>query len=83
VAPAGHRRRYASVACLGHRGANGLGAVTVRTGPPAIRRRGTASALEGGIMEIAIALIVLAVGLMLERDRSAQPVRVRADIRRR
>jgi hypothetical protein len=39
--------------------------------------------LKVGIMEIAIALIILAVGLMLERERSAQPVRVRADGRRR
>jgi hypothetical protein len=34
-------------------------------------------------MEIAIALIVLAIGLMLERERSAHPIRVRIDHRRR
>jgi hypothetical protein len=33
-------------------------------------------------MEIAIALIVLVVGLMLERGHRAEPVRVRSDRRR-
>jgi hypothetical protein len=36
-----------------------------------------------GIMEVAIAIIVLAVGLMLERSQgTAQPVRVRSSHRR-
>ena len=45
----------------------------------AIRQQWHAGCIRAGVMEIAIALIVLVVGVMLEAERPRRAIRIRVD----